>query len=140
MIEREILKDVKEYEPKLFGPFTLRQAACIGLAAITSVPTGLLLGQVFVNEIAIIGGAMLGVPFLLCGFKKVYNMPFEKFAIQFIRTQLLSPSTRKYQTKNYYETLLPIDNYRMNKKELKKYRKQQKKDLETMGPDFAIFK
>ena len=48
MIEREILKDVKEYEPKLFGPFTLRQAACIGLAAITSVPTGLLLGQVFV--------------------------------------------------------------------------------------------
>ena len=52
MIEREIPKDIKGYEPKFIGPLTFRQTICMGLAAAVSVPTGLLLGQIFINEIS----------------------------------------------------------------------------------------
>ena len=56
MIEREILKDIKDYKPKFIGPLTLRQTVCSGLAIITGVPVALLTGQIFINEIAIVVG------------------------------------------------------------------------------------
>lgn len=138
MIEREILKDIKDYKPKFIGPLTLRQTVCSGLAIITGVPVALLTGQIFINEIAIVVGGLVGTPFLLCIFEP-YGIPFEKFAKQYIRMNILTPKNRKYQTRNYYESFMPIEKKcDMSKKELKKYKKAQKKELKTMGDEFAI--
>lgn len=140
MIEGEILNDIKGYEPKFIGPLTLRQTACIGLATITSLPIGFLTGQVFINEIAITIGGIVGVPFMICGFWKPYGIPFEKFAKQFIKMQILAPKNRKYKTENYYESFMPKDNNSLTKKELKKHIKMQKKESKNLGSEFQMYK
>lgn len=140
MIEREIPKDIKGYEPKFIGPLTFRQTVCMGLAAAVSVPTGLLLGQIFINEIAITVAGALAIPFVACGFKKVYGIPLEKFAMMYLRTQILVPKNRKYQTNNYYRKLFGSDVHKMDSKELKKYQKRKKKELKELGHDFDVLR
>lgn len=111
---------------------------CSGLAILTGVPVALLAGQVFINEIAILAGGLVGVPFLLC-IKEPYGIPFEKFAKQYIQMNILTPKNRKYQTCNYYERFMPIEKKcDMTKKELKKYKKAQKKELKSIDDGFEI--
>lgn len=140
MIERPIPKDIKEYEPKFIGPLTLRNTVCIGLGALVSIPIGIMLSKVFVNEIAILVAGIICVPFIACGFKKIYGIPFEKFALMYIRTQLLVPKNRKYEVHNYYKTFLESENIKMDKKAMKKYQKRKKKDLRKMDSGFDVLK
>ena len=88
MIEVEIPKDINGYKPKFIGPLTLRNTVSIIITAITAVPIGFLLGQVFVNEIALTIAMIIGAPILFCGFKDIYGMPAEKFILMYLKTHL----------------------------------------------------
>ena len=136
MIEVEIPKDINGYKPKFIGPLTLRNTVSIIITAITAVPIGFLLGQVFVNEIALTIAMIIGAPILFCGFKDIYGMPAEKFILMYLKTQVFTPKDRKYQTNNFYQSFLPIQDKKLNDKELKKYKKTKKKDLKELGDDF----
>ena len=48
---------------------------------------------------------ILVAPLLLCGYIKVYGMPFEKFAKMVFTSIVLAPTNRKYKTVNVYETI-----------------------------------
>lgn len=102
MVEREVLKDIKSYKPKMFGPFTMRNAACIALAVFTSIPIGLLLNTIFVETFSILVASLIAAPILFCGFKDIYGLPAEKFFIQTIKMSFLCPTIRKYKVKNYF--------------------------------------
>lgn len=136
MIEVEIPKDINGYKPKFIGPLTLRNTVSIIITAITAVPIGFLLGQVFVNEIALTIAMIIGAPILFCGFKDIYGMPAEKFIFMYLKTQVFTPKDRKYKTNNFYQSFLPIKDKKLNDKELKKYKKTKKKDLKELGDDF----
>ena len=136
MIEVEIPKDINGYKPKFIGPLTLRNTVSIIITAITAVPIGFLLGQVFVNEIALTIAMIIGAPILFCGFKDIYGMPAEKFILMYLKTQVFTPKDRKYKTNNFYQSFLPIQDKSLNDKELKKYKKTKKKDLKELGDDF----
>ena len=136
MIEVEIPKDINGYKPKFIGPLTLRNTVSIIITAITAVPIGFLLGQVFVNEIALTIAMIIGAPILFCGFKDIYGMPAEKFILMYLKTQVFTPKDRKYKTYYFYKSFLPIQDKKLNDKELKKYKKTKKKDLKELGDDF----
>ena len=121
MIEVEIPKDINGYKPKFIGPLTLRNTVSIIITAITAVPIGFLLGQVFVNEIALTIAMIIGAPILFCGFKDIYGMPAEKFILMYLKTLV---------DLSYLVATL------INDKELKKYKKTKKKDLKELGDDF----
>ena len=118
MIEVEIPKDINGYKPKFIGPLTLRNTVSIIITAITAVPIGFLLGQVFVNEIALTIAMIIGAIFM------------------YLKTQVFTPKDRKYKTNNFYQSFLPIQDKKLNDKELKKYKKTKKKDLKELGDDF----
>ena len=128
MIEVEIPKDINGYKPKFIGPLTLRNTVSIIITAITAVPIGFLLGQVFVNEIALTIAMIIGAPILFCVFKDIYGMPAEKFILMYLKTQVFTPKDRKYKTNNFYQSFLPIQDKKLNDKELKKYKKKVKKN------------
>lgn len=114
----------------------MRNTVSIIITAITAVPIGFLLGQVFVNEIALTIAMIIGAPILFCGFKDIYGMPAEKFILMYLKTQVFTPKDRKYKTNNFYQSFLPIQDKKLNDKELKKYKKTKKKDLKELGDDF----
>lgn len=140
MIEVEILKDVKGYEPKLFGPFTVRQSVCLALAAVVVAPVAWQLSKIFVSQAVIVIGGVLAAPFIVCGFKKIYGMPAEVFAMQYIKMQIMCPATRKYKTQNYYENYIPANECKITDKELKLYKKKNKKLYKQMRHSHEMFK
>lgn len=101
MVKRNIPRDINQYKAKQIGPFTTRQIICLIPAA------GLALGAYFglrniIGDASLLVAIVLALPFLLCGFVTLYNVPFEKFALQVIRTVILAPTTRRYKTENLY--------------------------------------
>ena len=105
MIEIKIPKEINKYEAKFIGPFSLRQTICICLA----LPACVLifnflkpyLGSDATGFVCIIP-ASIG---WLFGWFKPYGMKFEKFLRSCFISAVLSPTKRKYKSKNYFETL-----------------------------------
>lgn len=105
MIEIEIPKDISNYEPKVFFFLTKRQLIAIAGAAILCIPAYLALNKLIPgdNSLKIFTVIILAAPFIALGFFKPYGMPFEKFALVFLKTTLLAPKERIYKTNNLYE-------------------------------------
>ena len=102
MIEIEIPSDIKEFEPKFIGPFSIRQAVCIAGVVITSVVGYLLLDQFFDNGIRVILPLILDLPWILIGYYKPYGMKFEEYFLSQLQTSILAPKKRLYKTENLY--------------------------------------
>lgn len=105
MIEIKIPKEINKYEAKFIGPFTLRQtiAVCLALPLCVIVfnVAKPYLGTDATGFLCIIP-ASLGYLF---GWFRPYGMKFEKFLKSCFISAVLSPSKRKYKSKNYYEIL-----------------------------------
>ena len=99
MIEREILTDIKEYDPKFIGPLTLRQVVCIGGGSLLAVPAFFGLRQIFTDSASALMAIAIGLPFFIC-VKKPYGVPMEKFVIKLIKMFLLCPKERRYKCNN----------------------------------------
>lgn len=105
-IEIKIPKEVRKYEAKAVGPFTLRQLICliiclpicVGLYALVKPYLGVDLAGFTVIIPAGIGW--------LFGWYKPYGMKFEKYMKTMFVNSFLAPSKRVYKTENYYADIL----------------------------------
>ena len=65
MIEIEMSKNIKEFEPKTMGFFTTRQIICLAIGAVVGGTVGFLIpGSVMIKVIV---GIICAIPALLCG-------------------------------------------------------------------------
>lgn len=141
MIEREILKDIKEYKPKFIGPLTFRQFVCLAIAAAIgfAVFTVLYFPLNLRIEICIFGAGIFTVPALLCGWVEPYDVPFEKFALKFLKTNILTPKTRPYKIQNAFEEF-DSEAVVYTRKERKEIKKQQTQNIKEFGEEFMPIK
>lgn len=101
MIEREI-KDTDKYEAKLIGPLSARQTiwGAIGIAVAIA---GFFITRSYLGDAAFFVAALLAAPFMLCGFYKPHNIPFEKYIKSVFISMFIAPTKRKYKTENTYD-------------------------------------
>lgn len=138
-IEKDIPKDICKYESKLIGPFTTRQVVCSIPGVLLGVGAFFLLGQFGIaQDIKLIVATTLCIPFLLCGFVKLYDIPFEKFFLILLFTSFLAPKHRIYKTENNFEFINKPD-IPINKKEKDKKEKMQAKYI-SKNKDLHPFK
>lgn len=125
-VEREVLKDITEYEAQIIGPFSIRQAACTAIAAAIAIPVYLGLSRIFIKDVCVITAAFLAIPFLAAGWWHPYGIPFEKFVYKLLQLYILCPINRKYKTENVYKELeeLPYVPPKMTHKAKKRLKKE----------------
>lgn len=98
-------KDIREYEPKMFGVITRRQLLFLLLGLVFAIPTVLLIPGELMTRIMI--GTVVMVPFAACGWVRVYDMNLEDFAKQVIRASFILPVKRKYKIESSVAFLEP---------------------------------
>lgn len=103
MLEIEMSKDIKNFEPKIVGPFTLRQIACIGISCAYGIPFYILFDVEIVTRVMVTLAIM--APVILCGWLTIYNVHLEKFAKIIFVSKFVKPSKRKYKTVTKYNDL-----------------------------------
>lgn len=106
MLEIEMSKDIRDFQPRILGPFTKRQIVCVVLGI--SV-VAILLPIVKIEDIAlrVLVLALFAVPFILCGWVTLFGMPLEQFALQVLKSTILAVPVRKYKTENKFDYLKP---------------------------------
>lgn len=123
-IEREIPKDIKDYKPKLIGPFTTRQIFCLAPALALGVGLFFGLKNVLSSEVRLFAITLVAIPFFLIGWYEPYHMPFEKFIKTIFVSTVLSPMVRKYKTERMQfedeATKQPANKSTRNKRKKKK--------------------
>lgn len=104
MIEIEMSRDIREFSPKVLGPFDKRQLVVILLSVAVGTPIVILLGSLPI-QFKLIATVIITMPIILCGWVKVFGMPLEVFVMKFVLPNFFSPRTKKYMTENSYEEL-----------------------------------
>ena len=102
-IEKEVPQDTKKYEPKFIWIFTMRQAICFLPAALVTLVMFFAFQGALSISMRVVIALIAATPFILVGWVKPYNMPFEKFAASIFRSFVLSPAIRKYKTRRMIE-------------------------------------
>lgn len=103
MIEVEIPSDIKDFEPKLIGPFTKRLLICtIGIVA-TSLLGYAILNKFTDSGLRVVIPLIFDVPWALIAAYKPYGMKFEKYFVSQLYTTIIPPKHRKYKVENLYE-------------------------------------
>lgn len=138
MIQIPMSKDVKDHSPKLVSIFDRRQVICILIGGAYAIPAFLLMSNAGVGltvNISIV--AVLLAPAIMCGWVKLYGMPFEVFFFRCMIPILLYPKKRIYETKPLFSGIEPEDRqkpgfkkakrHRMNFKEKKEYKELMQK-------------
>lgn len=116
MIEIEMSKDFREFEPKVIEIFTVRQIACMGIAAVVAVPV--IMALPFDLYLRILIGLFAAAPIIVCGFFDLYGMHPEVYLTKVIIPYYLYPRKRKYVTQN------TMDYIRIKKEEPKNQKKK----------------
>lgn len=104
MLEIKMSRDIREFSPKVLGPFDKRQIVVLAAAIFTGVPIFLLLGSLPL-QFKLIVSLIVVLPILLCGWVKMFGMPLEVFVFKFILPTIFNPRKKIYITDNYYEKL-----------------------------------
>lgn len=100
-LEIKVPKEITQYEAKLIGPLTTRQTIWSVIGGVTAIGVHALF-NVIMPEYALYAALFACLPSALIGFVKVYEMPFEKFAIGYIKTNLIASRKRKSIIKNQF--------------------------------------
>lgn len=117
----EMNKDIRLNKNKLFGPFSGREIAHLGMATISSA----LVKMFFFPEVSLLSEEMsyiaifVSLPFIASGWLKVYNMYLDEF-IKKCGPTILAPRKRVY------------DNGLTIKREKIKTKPSKDKDLQKM--------
>lgn len=101
-LEVKIPKEITQYEAKLVGPLTTRQTVWGVLGAVAGWGAYTVSKAFISQDMALTMCLIAALPFLLVGFVKLYEMPFEKFVIGYVKTHMLSPLKRKTAIKNQF--------------------------------------
>lgn len=105
MIEIEIPADIKEYEPKVLGPFSSRQIIGIIGIAVTSIVGYNILNLVFDNGLRFLIPLFLDLPWVLFAYYKPYGMKFEDYFKSQLYTTIIPPKRRLYKVENLYQQI-----------------------------------
>ena len=130
MIEIQIPKDIRKYEAKLIGPFTLRQLICFVIACVVGYVVYDVMNKLKLQEHAMPICMICVAPVLAFGWVKPYGMPLEKFLQTALISTLLAPTERKYKTKNNFK-ITTDDHKKINQSEYKKRLKKANKLAKT---------
>ena len=130
MIEVEIPKDIRQYEAKLIGPFTLRQTIFFVAGCAFAIPTFNIVYHISTMDVAAFMCMIVATPFLAFGWVKVYGMPLEKFIKTAFISNVLSPKHRKYKTENTFDIFFG-DDFKSKQKRVKKNPKTKNKELQS---------
>lgn len=125
MLQVEMSKDIREYEPRIIGPFTKRQSLLIviGVVISTSIAFILPIPSFYIKLII----ASCGVfPFVMCGWIDMQGMHFEQFLLYILKNSILTPSIRRYKSENAYRAAVEAEDAaeQPQKKQKKKRRKK----------------
>ncbi|MCH5209458.1 MAG: PrgI family protein [Oscillospiraceae bacterium] len=119
MIDIRIPKEIRQYEAKFVGPFTMRQTICVGVG----LPICILLYNILRPLVSrdLMGFCLLlpAAAIFLFGWVKPYGMKFEQFFFSAVMNNFIAPRRRKYITINRHEALL---------KAINKFEEQQSKN------------
>lgn len=141
MVEVEINKDIKEYSPKLIGPFTTRQAICFTVSGIMSLITYNAIGESIPSDLKMYICFTTAAPGILIGWVKVFGMTFEKFIKLYLFTQVLPPAIRKYKTINTLYTLSPEEKSKEQKEALRRKKAVEKFNRKSkLKPEHKSYK
>lgn len=138
MLEAPIPKDIRKYDAKLIGPFTLRQLLCFLMACLLSFLSYKFLFDILGKDATIFLCFILSTPFIVVGWYKPYGMPLEKFLRSALISTVLAPKNRKYKTNNYFREGA-ADFKPMSDGDYKKRVKKEKK-LAINDPKYESFK
>lgn len=105
MIETKVPKDIRVYETKIIGPFSLRQAVCFLLLIFLDI----LIYSFVINPFSISADyavyllCLVDIPVAAFGFVKVMGVPLEKYLGSVIKSSFLSPTGRKLERRVVHE-------------------------------------
>lgn len=97
MIQIEMSKDIRDFSPKVISVFDLRQIICIGIAASYGIPFVMSATAIELTTRITIA-VIIMMPVILCGWIKIYGMPFEKFITHMLINRFLTPEKRYYKS------------------------------------------
>ncbi len=97
-MEIQINKDVGSYEPKLIGPFTIRQSICLVIGAPISIGIYKYGAQFLPADAVSFLTFFPAVLVWLFGWTKPYGMPPERFLKSILVNMVLAPGNRIHQT------------------------------------------
>ena len=101
MIEIEMNKDVRTFEPKIMGPFTRRQLISLVIAAAYAGPIAIAVPGDPMMKVLL--GCILAIPAILCGFIDILGMPLLQFITYCVIPSLINPKVRKFKSETSYE-------------------------------------
>ena len=103
MIEIQMSRDIKEFEPKVIGYFTARQLKCSGVGLLIGLPAAVLtpggLG------IKLIVGMLLAMPVIACGWVDLFGMPLHVYLRHILFNCILTPQNRRFESENEFHAL-----------------------------------
>ena len=101
MIEIEMSKDIRDFEPKIALGMTMRQLVCIGVGVAVAIPIVFKLNKLGIGfDISGMIAAMLAMPIIAAGWINAYGMKAEQMALTILYSLILAPTKRKYVTVN----------------------------------------
>ena len=106
MIEIRITKEISDYEPKLLGPLTLRQSACVAAGAPFCYLIIRYLGPLLTTEVAMFFCFIPAGLAYAFGWAKPYGMKMEQFLRSVFVNRFLAPTRRKYKCQNVHEMVI----------------------------------
>ena len=101
MIEIEMNKDVRTFEPKIMGPYTRRQLISLVIAAAYAGPIAIAVPGDPMMKVLL--GCILAIPAILCGFIDILGMPLLQFITYCVIPSLINPKVRKFKSETSYE-------------------------------------
>lgn len=96
MLEVDIPKEIFEYKQKFLFGLTVRQFISVVIALGICVPLFIFGNSIFGEDLTGWLVILIAAPVFAFGFLKINGMPFEKFAVLYIR-QKIEPQKRKYE-------------------------------------------
>lgn len=96
-LEIEVNEDIRKYQPKLIGPFSLRETGCLGVAAISYFIAKTVLSEILPTDVAGWFSLIFLAPGLAAGWFKPFDQYLEVFLKSYIKTNILSPRIRTYR-------------------------------------------
>lgn len=104
-LEVKVTKEIRDFEPKVIGPFTFRQLICLAICVpIIWVILKFLSPIITIDIAAFLCFPVAAIAFLM-GWYEPYGMKTEKFIRSVFVNRFLAPSHRKYKTVNAHEKL-----------------------------------
>ena len=121
MLEIQMSKDIKTFEPTIVGPFTLRQIIWISIGTVLAMPAFFLMpGEITVR---ILIATLIAAPLIMCGWVKVQGMYLDRYLMIIFVYSLLESRKRVNDDANVFE--------KSTRREKVRYMKRKDKNIKV---------